>query len=481
MFKHHLLISFRNLQRHKASFFINLIGLSTGLACAFLIYLWVLDERSFDKFHEKDRQLFQVMELSKENNNTVVHETTQGPLAAAMAKDLPEVQTAVPVLSLVKDGMYAQMKSGEKAVRTVGVFAGKEFFSTFSFPLLSGNSQAVLKDKNAVVISPDLAKSLFGNAESAVGKVIRWELMGQKKDVQVTGVFAPLPANNSMKFDYVLTYDLLMQECVPNFQHWWNEGPATYLVLKPGTDIEKFNAKIANFTKAYHKESIFTLFMRPYSSAYLYGHYENGKQAGGRIDYVKLFSLVAIFILAIACINFMNLSTARASRRLKEVGVKKVVGSSRQALILQFLSEAVFIAFLSLLAACFLVALLLPLFNQVTGKEIDLRPTPELIALLLGATFATGLLSGSYPAFYLSGFHPIAILKGKVKNSFSELVARKGLVIFQFVISLILIVAVMVIHQQLDFVQSKNLGYDKSNVVLFEKSGTMVENTAAFL
>lgn len=481
MLRHHLLIAFRNLQRHKGSFLINLIGLSTGLACAFLIYLWVMDEKSFDTFHQKDAQLFQVMERSQENGSVVIHETTQGPLAAAMKRDLPEVEAAVPVLSLQKEGFFAQLRNGEKAVRTSGIFSDKPFFSVFSFPLLHGNPQEVLQDKNSIVISESLAKSLFGSSDAAVGKTIKWEIIGTGKEAMVSGVFATLPHNNTLQFDFVLTYDLLLSELVTSFQQWWNEGPATYLLLKPGTDVAKFNRKIENLLKNYHKETHFSLFVRPYSSAYLYGHYENGKQAGGRIDYVKLFTIVALFIVLIACINFMNLSTARASRRLKEVGVKKVVGSSRKALILQFLSEAVFIAFLSLLVAIFLVVALLPVFNQVTGKQINLSITPQLIALLLGITLLTGLFSGSYPAFYLSGFSPIAVLKGKVRNSIGELLARKGLVVFQFVISLVLIVAVLVIYQQVDYVQSKHIGYNRDNVISFDSEGGINKNTEAFL
>ncbi|MBB1285800.1 ABC transporter permease [Flavisolibacter sp. BT320] len=481
MLQHHLLIAFRNLQRHRGSFIINLVGLSTGLACAFLIYLWVQDERGFDRFHQNNEQLFQVMERSNENGNVIVHEATQGPLAAAMAKDLPEVQTALPVMSLKKEGIYMQLRNGEKAVRGSGIFAGKEFFTTFSFPLLQGKPDQALTDKNAIVISESMAKSLFGSAEKALGQRIEWELMGDKKAGAVTGVFASLPANNSMQFDFALSYELMMTELAPNFQKWSNEGPSTYLVLKRGTNVETFNAKIKDFIKPYFKETIFSLFVRPYSSGYLYGRYENGQQAGGRIEYVRLFSLVAIFIVIIACINFMNLSTARASRRLKEVGIKKVVGSSRKALIIQFLSEAVFITLLSLIVACFLVSAFLPLFNTTTGKDLSIDLTPELIFLLVGITVITGLLAGSYPAFYLSGFNPVAVLKGRVKNSMGELLARKGLVVFQFVVSLVLIVAVLVVYQQVDYVQSKQLGFDKANVISFDKEGAAVQNSNAFL
>ncbi|MDP9230173.1 MAG: FtsX-like permease family protein, partial [Bacteroidota bacterium] len=241
------------------------------------------------------------------------------------------------------------------------------------------------------------------------------------------------------------------------------------------------NIKIKDFIKRYFKETQFSLFTRPYSSSYLYGKYENGVQVGGRIEYVKLFSIVAIFILLIACINFMNLSTAKASRRLKEVGIKKAVGSSRKELIFQFLSEAVFMTFLSLVAAIIIVVLFLPVFNQITSKQLTISADPKVIAVILGVTLLTGILAGSYPAFYLSGFNPVAVLKGKIKNSVGELWARKGLVVFQFMISLLLIVSVMVIYRQMEYVQSKNLGYDKANVVQFDIEGIVAQQTGAFL
>ena len=481
MFQHNLLIAFRNLQRHKGSFFINLIGLSTGLACTFLIYLWVHDELVFDKFHQNDSRLFQVMEKSKENGNTIVHEATQGMLAEAMAKDLPEISASVPVMSLEKEGMYVPVKTPEKTVKSTGLFAGPAFFKVFSFPLLRGNALKVLKDKNEIVISESLARSLFNSAGKAIGQSLEWELFGTKRQAVVSGVFAEPPRNNSMKFDFVLSYEMLMNDVAPNLQKWWNEGPSTYLLLKNGVDVKAFDHKIANFIQGYLKGSIFTLFTRPYSSAYLFGKYENGIQSGGRIDYVKLFSIVALFILLIACINFMNLSTARASRRLKEVGVKKTMGSTRKSLIVQFLTEAVFMAFLSLLLACVLVGLLLPVFNEITGKDLAITWSTDLVVVALATTLLTGLISGSYPAFYLSGFNPVEVLKGKLKASVGELLARKGLVVFQFVISLVLIISVMVIYRQVQYVQSKTLGYDKANVIYFDKEGTVNSNTAAFI
>lgn len=481
MLKHHLLITIRNLKKFKGSFLINLIGLSTGLACTLFIYLWVNDELHFDKFHKNDKQLFQIMELSKENNELVVHDGTQGPLADAIAKDLPEVESAVSVMSLEKQGMMVSLKTQDKSLKSTGLFAGKSFFNIFSFKLIQGNPGLVLNDKNAIVISENLAAGLFGSPAMAVGKSIEYELFGKKTPAFVSGVFEKVPANSTMKFDFVLTHEVLLTEIWPNGQKWWNTGPATYLQLKKGTDVAQFNSKIKNFIDKYFKENHFTLFTRPYSSAYLHAPYENGVQSGGRIEYVKLFSIIAIFILVIACINFMNLSTAKASRRLKEVGIKKAVGSTRAALIIQFLTEAVFMAFLSLILACIIVVLLLPLFNQITGKSLTITPNANLILLILGATFVTGTLSGSYPAFYLSGFNPVAVLKGRPKNSVGELLARKGLVVFQFMVSLVLIVSVMIIYRQMKYVQSKNLGYDKSNIIYFDKEGAISQNPETFI
>ena len=481
MIRHYFTISIRNLVRHKGSFAINLLGLSTGIACALMIFLWVTDELQFDAFHKNDEKLFQVMELSKENSNFIVHDATQGPLADAMSKDLPEVESAVSVMSLAKENMVLSLRVGEKVVRNTGIFAGKDFFNMFSFPLLYGNARQALNDKNAIVISEGLAENLFGSSEKAMGKSIEWEVFGMKKQSQVSGVFKKLPQNNSMHFDFALTQELLLTEIWTNGQKWWNEGPSTFITIKEGTNLEQFSTKIKDFIKKYHKDNLFTIFLRPYSSAYLYGKYENGVQSGGRIEYVRLFSVIALFILLIACINFMNLSTAKATRRLKEVGIKKSVGASRKSLAFQFLGESLFMSFLSLLLALVLVIALLPVFNDITGKQLALELSPKLISILLLAAIITGLVSGSYPAIYLSGFNPVAVLKGKIKNSIGEVIARKGLVVFQFTISMVLIISVIIIYQQVEYVQSKNLGYNKDNIIHFDKEGLVQQNTENFL
>ncbi len=480
MFNKYLLIAFRNIKKYKGSFLINLVGLSTALACIFLIYFWVKDELSFDRFHSKSAQLYQVMELSKENDAFIVHEATQGRLAEVMAKDLPEVEAAIPVFNISKEGYRFNFKSGDKNIKANGMFAGKDFLTAFSFPLQTGNSRQALASKSGIVITDAMAVSLFGSPENAMGKTVSCELIGMKMEASITGVMALLPANNSMVFDFILPYEVIM-DLVPNFNQWWNESPSTYLVLKNGTDTAQFNAKIGGFLKKYHPETHFTLFVRKYADAYLYGKYENGVVSGGRIAYVRLFSIVAIFILVIACINFMNLATAKSSRRMKEVGVRKAVGSTRSNLIVQFLFEALLTTLFALIIAVVILLSLKPAFNNITGKELVMEFSPGLIFTALTIALITGLIAGSYPAFYLSKFKPVEVLKGKVKNSFAELLARKGLVVFQFVVSLVLIIAVFVIQQQVRYVQSKNLGYDKTNVMYFDKEGTVQQNPDAFM
>jgi ABC-type antimicrobial peptide transport system permease subunit len=445
-----------------------MVGLSTGLAGIIMIFLWVNDEISIDKFHQNDEQLYQVMEVSEANDaiNTTIQ--TQGLLAETMAKDLPEIEAATTFFSVTNEGYEFNLKTtDEKIIKAGAVFADEAFFKIFSYNLIEGNSSQVLTEKESVVISKSLSEKLYGEGTNAVGKPFECSFFGNDITATVTGVIADVPANSSQQFDFVLTKATLF-EVVPNFKEWGNEGTNTFLQLKVGTNITAFNKKIKNFVHAYSNDTRFTLFVRSYSDAYLYDTYENGVQAGGRIDYVKLFSVIGLFILSIACINFVNLSTATASKREKEIGIKKAVGSSRGSLIAQFLIESVMTVLVSLVIAVLLVVLLLPQFNEITEKSISLNFDPITIALLFFGAVLTGVISGYYPAFYLSGITTIEILKGKVKTSFSELVARKGLVVFQFTISLFLIVSVLAVYNQISFIQNMNLGYERDNVVYLD-------------
>ena len=465
MIKHNLLISYRGFLRDKTTFLINLIGLSTGLACVLLIYLWVNDEMSMDKFHENDSQLYQVMTNYHGEHGIETWEHTPLPLAKAMIAEMPEVESAT-LLNQQFDP-EGNISRGDTSFRSNRVFSDKRFFEIFSYNLIEGNSKQVLADKNKIVISEDLALKLFQSTSEAIGQTIEWGTAYRKNVLQVSGVFADLPTRSTKQFDVVMHVDLMVEEDPPA-AHWNSTAVKTYVVLREGTDLQGFNEQIELYmwSKVPDRKTN-KLFAQQYSSKYLYGRYEDGAQVGGRISYVSLFSVIALFILLIACINFMNLSTAQASKKMKEIGVKKTMGATRKGLIWQFLTESTLMVVLSCFAAFGIAFLILPQYNRITGKilelSLDFRPSLGIIAIIL----FTGLLAGSYPAFYLSGFKPVSILKGKLKASFGEQWVRKGLVVFQFALSVIFLVGVWVVNEQMQYTQSKNLGYDRDNIISF--------------
>lgn len=465
MFRHNILISYRSFLRYKSSFLINLIGLSSGLACTLFIYLWVNDELQMDRFHENDDRLYQVLEHRQQADRIWTAESTPGPLAEALASEMPAVEKSL-IVGRMFNTTFSLLGNN---IRADGKFVGKEFLSMFSFKLLQGDKNTALNEKTSVVITEALAQRLFGTTENVVGKTVE---LNHKSQFIVTGLLQNLPARSSQQFEFLLPIEKFMEDR-PGMLSWANTGPYTYLLLKPGTDVQAFNRQIADYIKRKTEGSVTyrTPFIAHYPSLYLYGKYESGIQNGGRITYVKLFSIIAIFIVVIACINFMNLATARASRRLKEVGIKKAIGAGRRSLVYQHLSEAILLSFLSLVIALGLVAVFLPQFNDITGKQLSLQLDLSFMLALISATAVTGMLAGSYPALYLSGFNPSAILKGKFSSAAGEVWARKGLVIFQFALSVIFIVSVVVVYKQIEFIQSKSLGYNKDNIIYFEREG----------
>ena len=485
MFKHNLLLILRNFRRNKSSFIINLTGLSTGLACALLIYLWVHDEFSIDKFHENDRQLYQVMQNVQTPSGIITLESTPGLLARTLAKEMPEVESAVSVFPPADHTLKGILTVDENHVKARSKFADHDFFKIFTYPLLQGDKEQVLSDPYSVVISEELAMQLFHTTENVLGKRLNWKGDFHSGEFRIAGIFKKLPANSTIQFDIIFSYDL-MQNVFDGYGNMGDNGPGTYLILREKIHVSEFNDKVVDFIKSKDAEAPATLFIRPYSDRHLYSEYENGVLTGGRIEYVKLFSVIAIFILLIACINFMNLSTAKASRRLKEIGVKKAIGAGRKALFNQYLGESMLLTFLSLIVAIFLVQVFLPQFNNITGKDLSLQFNIQLIITVIGITLFTGFIAGSYPAVYLSGFNPVWILKGgtfpgKSKNSAGELLARKGLVVFQFTISILLIVSVLVVYQQMKFIRSKNLGYTRDNIITFIAEGKVAEEPEVFL
>jgi putative ABC transport system permease protein len=472
MLQSYLKIAFRNLWKNKSFSFINILGLALGMACSLLIMLWVQSELSMDKFHKNDARLYRFMENQHYTGEIGTFGSTPGILAENIVKDIPEIQ------------MASQMLWEETPLFTVGNVLEKEkgryvqgdFLNMFSFELEKGDAKTALKRPDGVVISKKLAEKYF-KGQDPIGKAIK---IDNADNVMVTGVLKEIPYNSSLKFDFLISYEHWKKnnEWVKN---WGSNGPRCMALLAPNANIDKVNAKIKDYIKTKNKESNVELFLQKYSDTYLYSDWKNGLQNGGRIEYVKIFSIVAIFILIIACINFMNLATARSTKRAKEVGVRKVVGAVKGALIGQFIGESLIIAFFALIFAVFIVAALLPTFNSLTEKHLSLNfSNPYFWLILLGLTAITGIVSGSYPALFMSSLNPLVVLKGALKFKPSATYFRKGLVVFQFAMSIILIIGTIVIYRQINYIQTKNVGYNRENLLFMPLEGDLEKSFSSF-
>ncbi len=478
MFKHNILISFRSFSRYKSTFLINLFGLATGLASALLIYLWANDETNTDKFHEKDSgRHVQVIHTYPTSGtyHTEIDGSTPNPLFERLPKDLPEIEYAFPVKA--HHSYKGVLSFNDNKARARYQFIGKGYFNVFPGDFIHGNKNEILSDKGEVAISENLAISLFSSTEKAVGQLVEFKDEGYGGSYLVSGVFKSTK-NDSNDFDMLFSYELFR---TADLMQWYNSGTQAHLVLKEGVDLDQFNIKMKGFLQTLSENWKDILYAQPYSERYLYSKYEIGAPVAGRIVYVRLFSLIAIAILIIACINYMNFSTAQASRRIKEIGVKKAIGANRKTLVYQYFGESIFMAFLSLIVAIGIAFILLPQFNEITGKALTFSFTRDIIIAVLSISLLTGLISGIYPALQLSKFNPVIALKGKLKSSGSSIWIRKGLVIFQFAVSVIMIVSVIVIYKQVEFIQTTNLGYDKEHILTFPKEGELKKDFEPFL
>ena len=483
MFSHTLLLTWRNALRNKSSFIINLAGLSIGLSVALLVYLWVRDELAIDRFHEKD--IYQVMRrLVHEEGDVEIYHNNSDLLAPAFREELPEIEDVVAFSDFNVKGV---LWTPDKRFKTQGRFADPTFFDMFSYRLLEGDPATVLKEKFSLVISDELSRKFFGTTSGVIGKQLSLDEGKYSGTFFVSGVFEQTPLN-SEPFDFLGTYEYYRAQNSMNV-HWDSNTVSTYITLRPGTDVDAFGRKISDFVRTkfdqqYGRENLHwigRLFVRPFGDRYLYNTYDNGVQSGGRIEYVILFTIIGALILFIACINFMNLVTARASKRMKEIGIKKSVGAGRRVIAIQHLSESLITAALALFCAAIIVVIALPKFNELSGKQLVLSLNLPVMTAAVIITLVTGFVAGSYPALYLSGFRPVDILKGKLKAAFGEIVARKVLVIFQFSVSMLLIIAVLIVKQQVDYTQTRNLGYSRKNVISFATEGALQFNNMAAL
>lgn len=476
MFKNYLKIAWRNLVRNKAFSAINITGLALGLTCSLLIMLWVQDEYRVDAFHKNNSQLYHVYERSFSDGKIDGGYKTRGLLANELKANIPAVEYA----SSLETATSVVCESEKKILKIDGLFAGNDFFAMFTYPLLLGSPQTLLNGTANIVISRKMAEQFFGSPGNAIGKLLRYD---NKEDVTVTGVFEDVPINSSVQFDFVRSWEAFVSQNAWT-KNWGNSNPLAMVQLRKNVDPVKAEAEIKNFLQRYlpaTPASYIELGLQPYREKYLHETFVNGQPLRGRIEYVRLFSIVAVIILLVACINFMNLSTARAIRRSKEVGVRKVLGAARSRLITQFSGEALLLTFFAIVLATLLSFLLLPAFNRLSGKQLVLPlQQPDFWLSLVILLIVTSLVAGSYPAIFMSSLKPVQVLKSKMSFSPGSVFLRKGLVVFQFTLSIIFIVGMMVVYRQVDYVQVKNLGFDRDNLVYIPIEGELTEKYNLF-
>ena len=477
MLRNYLKTALRSMRRHQAYSLINVGGLSVGLIASFLILLWVQDELSYDQFPDEVEQIYRVMRTSRHGAGQVsTTASITAKLDEVLVSDYPEITMG----ALQSWQQNLSFSRGDLTFRESGRHAGVDYFKMFSFPFLAGDRETALVDPNAVVLSETMARKYFGEAFAAgmdsraaasaiLGEVLR---LDNRLDVTVTGVLEDLPPNSSAQFDFILPVEEYARRN-SWMDNWTNNGIRMFVKLQPGADAAAVSGKIKNLIKEHAGESVSELFLQPYTDIYLRSKYEDGVLVGGRIGDVRLFTIIAVIILLIASINFMNLATARSAQRALEIGIRKTFGGLRSSLAGQFLGESMLTTLFAFLLAVVGVWVLLPGFNAITNKQITMSlADPALWGQFLGLAIATGLLAGVYPAVYLSGISLINVLRKGISSTSGGAGLRKGLVVFQFAISIVLIVGTITVYNQLDYIRSKNLGMDRENVFYSVLEGT---------
>ncbi len=470
-----ILIAVRSFLREQLSTIINITGLTVGLTCSVFIFLWVMDELRYDLFHKDHERIFAVMENQAYSDGEILtYDASPAPLAEKLQHDFPEVEVSSHY-SWPRQMLFSE---GQKSIYHEGFFADTSFFKLFTFPLIEGNPNKPMPDLKSVVISRRIAEKYFPG-QSALGKVLR---VDNKWDATITAVVENVPENSTIWFDFILPFPLYAQQTSKDLD-WSNHVTFTYVKLRADTDAEAFSAKMKDLLLPTHVESSqIKLFLFPLKEWRLFWEFKNGvPTGGGRIVYVIGLSLASFLILVAACINLMNLATARASKRAKEVGIRKVAGASRPVLVQQFLIESMLLSFTSLLLALMSVHLLLPLFNYMSEKNLTLEYSDGyLISGLLGITIFTGLLAGSYPALLLSSFKPVTVLRRNLFSHQQGLGLRSVLVFFQFGLSIVLIISAFAFNNQMQYMLTKDLGFDKGNLLHFQPRPGSLTNMESF-
>ena len=452
---------------NKVLSFLNILGLTSGLFCFVLIYLWISNENSINRYHVNIDQLHSVYLTSSDGRSFGYG--TSSLLYKELKIKVPEIEKVTAMSNYSRKSTFS---NGNKVLKQNGIFVSEDYFDMFSYNILEGNASKALEAPNQVAISKEMAELFFGDSKSAIGQTLTYE---NSKELKVSMVFELSSENSTEKSDYYLSFASLFSEN-PWMSEWKNLGSYTFVQLVNGTDVKQLEQKLKSFLNDY--ELALEIRFQPYSDSYLYADIENG---GGKIKYVRLFGIIAFLIMLIASINFMNLASAGYMKRAKEIGVRKVLGAGKSSLIAQFLGEATLLSLVSLSFALILIAFALPIFNQITGKNIallNLTASTWLIVLII--TIFTGILSGSYPAILLSSFGVNNIFKKKIETSSNTSWIRKTLVVFQFTISVIFISSMIIISKQIDFVQHKNIGFDRENLLAITLSKELQHNFDAF-
>jgi len=466
MIKNVLLIALRNFKKDKWYSLLNVLGLTIGITFSLFLIFYVTDELNYDRYHDKADRIYRIVSYIQERDKNTNWTATQLPLASTLKKDFPEVEESGRFLNRER----TLFKNGEKSFYETKVYyADSTIFNIFSYKFVEGNPTHALNEPNSIVISKTLAEKYFGKNTPAVGKSLKtvYDLF------KVTAVIEDVPSNSHLRFDMLISLSTILRGDQNNPNSWGGFNNFTYVLLKPGVNADAFNKKLLPMYDKYMK-AIFEQYKvkvryeaQPITSIHLHSDLEGEPEELGSMSYIWIFSAVAFFMMLIACINYMNLTTARSARRAKEIGIRKVTGSSKKQLVLQFLGESLVTAFVAVLISAFLVLLLLPYFNSISGKSFTLHTLmqPFNTLLLLSIGLFTGLVGGSYPAFYLSGFKPVSILKGALSSASGNVNLRRILVVLQFTISMIMLICTWVVYSQLSYLQKIDLGFNKEQVM----------------
>lgn len=469
MLKNYFLVAWRNLIRKKSFSFLNITGLSIGMASAVLIVLWIQHELNFDQFHPDIDRIYQVYNKYNKGEGISVWNSTPKPMAAAIQADYPEVEK----VTRVNYSFPMLISLDEKRISSRGSIVDSTFLQVFKFPLLKGNAAQVLQDPHSIVITESLAAKLFDGADP-IGKIVK---LDNAYNFTVTGVLKDRPANTRFEFNFLVPWAIL-REMGGDDEFWSNNSVASYVLLKNKNSLASIAPKLKTLREKYDKKDPkMETMLYPFSRTYLHGNFENGIETGGRVEMVRLFAIIALLILLVACINFMNLSTARSEKRAREVGIRKVVGARRGALLAQFLGESVLLTMIAAVLALGIIQISLPAFNKLVNKPLALHFNDYRFWMAsLGFILFTGLLAGSYPAFYLSGFKPVKVIKGAFKSGKSLATPRKILVIGQFTFAIVLIIATIVVYQQMRNAQLRQTGYDRDQLIYNFIEGDVEKN-----